>query len=309
MKHGKKDADSKKHWETYFNAIRKQDWQKALEALNILKEEEPNNSNVHFKMGDLLQRAGQNAEAVSAYHKAAVFLVKDGFEQKAVAIYKVILRLDPDNAEALQKSDKLIAEIESQQQPKPEIPAEMELQPETPFPMPTVEPPGIEAGMPEVKPDEAGAWPSPEAKIGKEPVEKMEIPAIFSGLKEDEFREIIKTAELRAYADGEAVIEEGDTGDSIFIIKEGGAKVIAHIIGRTIELARLEKGDVFGEVAFLTGRPRTASVVADGGLETVELTRFMIEDLIEKNHSVLDKLQDFYYSRVQNTIKKVKGKP
>jgi CRP-like cAMP-binding protein len=98
----------------------------------------------------------------------------------------------------------------------------------------------------------------------------------------------------------------GDSGDSLFLIDSGRAKVVAHLLGREIELAILGEGDVFGEVAFLTGRPRTAGVVAVGLLRVWQIGRLAVEGVIEKNPSVLSVLEDFYEGRVRDTIKKAK---
>ncbi len=64
-------------------------------------------------------------------------------------------------------------------------------------------------------------------------------------------------------------------------------------------------GDLFGEVAFLTGRPRTASVIAGGTLKVYEIGRMDIERIIESDPMVLSRLGEFFERRVKDTIKKV----
>ena len=130
------------------------------------------------------------------------------------------------------------------------------------------------------------------------------IPELFSGMPEEEVLHILQDLPLKSFSGKEKVVEEGDSGDSMYIIKSGKAKVIAHLFGKEIELAMLEAGDIFGEVAFLTGRPRTASVIAEGPLEVYEISRLELEGIIDKNPSLLQKLEDFYESRVQDTIRK-----
>jgi cAMP-dependent protein kinase regulator len=84
--------------------------------------------------------------------------------------------------------------------------------------------------------------------------------------------------------------------------------VIAHILGKEIELATLSPGDVFGEAAFLTGRPRTASVVVLDQLAVIELNRVVLEGILKKYPDVLKMMNDFYHSHSQDTIEKVKAK-
>lgn len=68
---------------------------------------------------------------------------------------------------------------------------------------------------------------------------------------------------------GAAVVTQGAAGDAYFVVADGHASVT--IDGERVR--RLGPGDGFGEIALLEDRPRTASVVADGPLETVALPR------------------------------------
>ncbi|MEW6162714.1 MAG: cyclic nucleotide-binding domain-containing protein [Nitrospirota bacterium] len=249
---------SKNYWEAYFNAIKKQDWEGAKNSLHHLSNVERDNPHVHLKIGDIYQRMGDSLNAVASYHQAAWILTKQGFMQKALALYKVILRLDPYNVEAINRSKELMVKLES-----------------------------------------AKISAAPRPLLREEPV-----PSLFSSLQKDEIKKIIEKAEIKSFSDSEKVIEEGDSGDSLFIVKSGQARVISHILGKKIELATLSEGDVFGEIAFLTGRPRTASVIAKGPLVVIEIRRQLLEEVIEKNPDVLYKLEDFYQQRLQNTLKK-----
>ncbi|MDP1759324.1 MAG: cyclic nucleotide-binding domain-containing protein, partial [Thermodesulfovibrionales bacterium] len=145
----------------------------------------------------------------------------------------------------------------------------------------------------------------PEApnSSGEEPA--LRIP-FLSSLPEDEIKQITGRLKAQSFLPGQKVVEEGDFGDSIFVITSGEAKVVAHILGKEIELATLSVGDVFGEVAFLTGRPRTASVIADGELRVMEFNRLIIEEILEKYPEILKKLEDFYQSHLEDTLSKVR---
>ncbi len=121
------------------------------------------------------------------------------------------------------------------------------------------------------------------------------------------FAQHLHEVSRRTYADTQVVIEEGVSGDSLYVIRSGKAKVVAHLLGKRVELAVLGKGDLFGEVGFLTGRPRTASVVAVGPLEVYEITRRDIEKLIEVTPDIMAKIGDFYETRVRDTISQMKN--
>ncbi len=80
------------------------------------------------------------------------------------------------------------------------------------------------------------------------------------------------------YADGEAVIHQGEIGDAFYIV-ESGTAVGLHaadpaVPTATKETARFGPGDYFGEVALIKDQPRALSVVAQGGpLKVVKVDR------------------------------------
>ncbi len=133
------------------------------------------------------------------------------------------------------------------------------------------------------------------------------IPEVFSSLPEDMATRFLHDLSRRTYTDNQPVIKEGDSGDSLYIIRSGTAKIITHLLGQSLELAVLREGDLFGEVGFLTGRPRTASVIAVGALEVYEISRCHIEKLIEAVPDIMAKIEGFYETRVQDTIRQMKN--
>jgi tetratricopeptide (TPR) repeat protein len=75
--------------------------QAALAELERLAAASPHDPITLNRMGDLLARQGRRAEAVGYYFRIAQQFAKQGFYPKAVAIYKKILRVEPDNAGSL----------------------------------------------------------------------------------------------------------------------------------------------------------------------------------------------------------------
>lgn len=330
-----------KQWELYFDAVKNKNWQKAVDSLNAILKTEPKNPQVHLKIGDVFQKKGDISRAVSAYQQSAWLLMKDGYMQKSLAVFKVILRLDPNNAEAIKSTKELMMEIEGAKvkpteeraaesyftvgaefEPEKEEqvvdsspeatrrgetlrdisvqpPAEMDFIEQTSFYGESTETPPV----PEVKGEEKIAV-QPEAEV-EEP--DLRIP-FLSSLPEDEIKQITERLKAQSFLHGQKVVEEGDFGDSIFVIISGEAKVVTHILGNEIELATLSVGDVFGEVAFLTGRPRTASVIATDELRVMEFNRLILEEILEKYPEILKKIEDFYQSHLEDTISKVRTK-
>lgn len=67
--------------------------------------------------------------------------------------------------------------------------------------------------------------------------------------------------------DGEAILEEGTWAFYAYLLKSGNAKVIRNIDDKPVLIGTLKAGDLFGEMAFLGGAKRIASVIADGDVE------------------------------------------
>ena len=66
----------------------------------------------------------------------------------------------------------------------------------------------------------------------------------------------------RTYKPGDLIVREGDRGDEAYIIKAGECRTFKTIDGKKVELRVMGKGEVFGETAILTDKPRSASVEA-----------------------------------------------
>lgn len=326
-------------WELYFDAVKNKNWKKAVDSLNAILKTEPKNPQVHLKIGDVFQKKGDISRAVSAYQQSAWLLMKDGYTQKSLAVFKVILRLDPNNAEAIKSTKELMMEIEGakikpteepsiplpevEEKPDEEAAAESyftagaEFEPEKEQDV-SVEPP-VEMDFIERTSFYGESTETPpvsevkgEEKIAVQPESEVKEPGLripfLSSLPEDEIKQITERLKAQSFLHGQKVVEEGDFGDSIFVIISGEAKVVAHILGNEIELATLSVGDVFGEVAFLTGRPRTASVIATDELRVMEFNRLILEEILEKYPEILKKLEDFYQSHFEDTLSKVRTK-
>ncbi|MBK7402557.1 MAG: cyclic nucleotide-binding domain-containing protein [Myxococcales bacterium] len=91
------------------------------------------------------------------------------------------------------------------------------------------------------------------------------VPALplFSRLSRLGLRTLIEAFEVRVVPAGGVLIEEGSPGSEAFIVARGELEVRRQIEGAApMVLARLQNGQVFGEMALVSRAPRAASVVA-----------------------------------------------
>jgi CRP-like cAMP-binding protein/sugar phosphate permease len=93
----------------------------------------------------------------------------------------------------------------------------------------------------------------------------------FSRLSTEQRDAFLRDAKIREVPAGTRVVEHGDVADSGYFILEGTATAGIPDEDGYRGLSTMEPGDFFGEIAALTGSPRTADVVADTDLTLMEV--------------------------------------
>jgi eukaryotic-like serine/threonine-protein kinase len=82
------------------------------------------------------------------------------------------------------------------------------------------------------------------------------------------------------YRPGTIIVREGDIGHEAYIIRSGECRAFKTINGEKVELRIMKAGDVFGETAILTEKPRSASVEAiDNVTVAVVKSQYFKEEL------------------------------
>jgi len=92
------------------NYIKKNKVDKAIAEYESWLKENPKDWNVIRTVGDLYARISRNDEAIKKYAQVADHYRKDGFNVRAIATYKMVLRLDPQNEPAMRNLAELQAE-------------------------------------------------------------------------------------------------------------------------------------------------------------------------------------------------------
>jgi putative iron-dependent peroxidase len=121
---------------------------------------------------------------------------------------------------------------------------------------------------------------------------------LLSGLDPVELERLGELAIELDYTDGEVVIRQGDPGDRFFLIVSGTVTVERN--GRAI--ARRRAGDHLGEIALLDGRPRTATVVAEGPVHVLVLDRRDFDRLLDEQPAVARRLVGSLVERLSRTV-------
>ena len=105
------------------------------------------------------------------------------------------------------------------------------------------------------------------------------------------------------------MVRQGEEGNCMYVVQQGELEIIGEREdGTEVPLRHLGAGDFFGEVSYLTGRPRTANVVSEDDVEAYEINRFLLDEIIEKRPEILSQVDEIYNARVKDTLQKIKSK-
>lgn len=136
-------------------------------------------------------------------------------------------------------------------------------------------------------------------------VEQGALPKIplFSDLPEDAFIALFEKCPLRRFGVGEIIIAQGSQGKSFFVICAGSVKVFRTENGERRDLARLDEGAFFGEMALLSADARTASVESnDEDTQLLEISAAILAELSEKYSTVATALKKFCRQRLLQNV-------
>ena len=131
--------------------------------------------------------------------------------------------------------------------------------------------------------------------------------ALFSELSRNALRALIEAFDVRVVPAGGVIIEEGAPGSEAFIVARGELEVrrASPEEGQPpVVLARLQSGQVFGEMAIVSRSPRAASVIASRPSLVLAAPVEVLDDVARREPQVGEQLAKFCRDRMlQNLIR------
>ena len=113
---------------------------------------------------------------------------------------------------------------------------------------------------------------------------------MFRYLDAESMKKLVAHATLMGAPPGSILIEEGEAGESLYVVIYGNLRVSHDVNSKHLNLALLQPGDYFGEWSLLTGAPRTATVSALSQVELVSLDRSSFLDVVQKHPEIRDRI-------------------
>jgi cAMP-dependent protein kinase regulator len=254
--------------------LAKKEYDTALEAIKKELWKNPDQLNLRLRQAEILDLQGKRHKAIFIYRDIAEAQARDGFYARAIAIYKKILKLDPEQ----NVHSEMARLIEEDRRTK----------------------------MANQERRERASAIEEEVSTADQELKELQASTLFSSFEREALVEILASTELRSFDEGDIIVTEGEEGSSLFLIVGGTVKVFTRTDdGSNVPLAELGPGDFFGEVSLLTGKPRTATITARTEVTAIELDRGNV-DRIEAGHPEVRKvLEDFYERRAQDTVEAV----
>jgi SulP family sulfate permease len=125
----------------------------------------------------------------------------------------------------------------------------------------------------------------------------VEAVSMFRGMGPIERRAIEGRMVQRVYPAGEVIVRAGDPSDALLLVMEGTASVLMHNPGAApgknvpdIRLAGVRRGATIGEIGFLDGEPRSATVVAQDDVLISSITREAFDELSASHPHLVQRL-------------------
>jgi CRP/FNR family cyclic AMP-dependent transcriptional regulator len=129
---------------------------------------------------------------------------------------------------------------------------------------------------------------------------------LFGRLGDAEIGELLTHARLEHYAAGDEIFAKGSPGQSMMAVLRGSVKMTSlSPEGRELVFNIMEAGEIFGEIALLDGRERSADAVALTDCELLVLYRRDFLPFLERRADICIMLLEMLCQRLRHTSEQV----
>jgi small-conductance mechanosensitive channel/CRP-like cAMP-binding protein len=135
---------------------------------------------------------------------------------------------------------------------------------------------------------------------------------LFAPLSSEEIATLARRAHLGLYGRGERLFNQGDAGDSLYIVASGSVGILLHHAsyngtGAAQQVATVTTGGVFGEISLLAGEPRSASAVVAEESELICITKAAFQDILLGNPRIAADLSAIMAQRLSTDAQRTAG--
>jgi CPA1 family monovalent cation:H+ antiporter len=137
----------------------------------------------------------------------------------------------------------------------------------------------------------------PIEKITIEPVKLLKQVSFLGYLDDTHIQKLSKYLHTKPFLKKDHLIKAGSRGDEMFIITRGVVRVYRGDLRDPEILATLKSGDILGEMALISKKPRNASAIALSHGSALVLDKNIFQDFLDENPGVKEKIYEIYHER------------
>lgn len=270
------------------------DWEGALAAFAEAVRRQPSDHRSRILAAQSLGEMGERERAVTVFHIAAEGLLTRDYLLSSIACCKQALRVNPNEKRLRDTLLRIHARTSVNSSGRARVPPPLPPDPyaETQAGSPLTELRGEALAGRAIE-----VLAAPDKGVPADPNARPPLP-LFAELNAEAFADLVYRIGFLEVPPGKLIVKEGDPGNSIFVIVAGRARVIRGEGDRQRHLATLPGGALFGEIAVLTGAPRSATIVADQDTELFEISRDDINTIAKQHPTVPRAIAEFAQRRL-----------
>lgn len=261
-----------------------------LEELRKRAREAPQDVSAAIAAASALAAAGERREAVAILNRSGSALQKAGKAVEAIAVYRKVDDVDPRSEVTSAFLTRLeLGKLLGASGGRSRAGAASA---------------GGPGAVAEAPPDPAEEVARASRKAKKDAVQAAAstIP-FFKDVPLFLLELVLEKVHLRSLAAGEVLFREGEAGASLVFVAAGELEAVSSgPAGAPLTLGRLGPGSVLGEISFLSGVPRTATLTATEPSEVLELERGAVDTVLRKNRGLAGALTVLYRERVLDGV-------
>jgi len=121
---------------------------------------------------------------------------------------------------------------------------------------------------------------------------------ILAPLSETEISDLASRVGIEVYGKEELIVEEGEAGDSMYIIRSGACEALKVENNKQLKLlSTMHRGDFFGEISLLTGYERTATIRAIDDTSLVVIDKDIFSTVMVSNPHISEQIGQVMFDR------------
>ncbi len=139
----------------------------------------------------------------------------------------------------------------------------------------------------------------------EEIIEGLKNIDLFNSLNEDELLVMAKDITTINIKSEDTLINQGDEGNSMYILIEGLLSVNVTSEMKTVKVGLIKPGKFFGEMSLLTGEKRNATIIAEAESVVYEINKQCIEKIILARKEILQNIAEVVTERQRANLEKL----